>query len=155
MGKLQGAADVEAAADVCRNVADTNGVAVTAGYLFGVANNAALKLRVDYEGRPVLDVGTVAAAGSVQGDAGALTDPVTYVTAADGTKGVVLPAVSAGLVMVVYSTVATSGLKVYPASGDDINDGSANAAITIEGKSAAIFVGLDSSSWAAIYTADA
>jgi hypothetical protein len=100
------------------------------------------------------DVGTVAAAGSAQGDATAITNMVTYVTASDGAKGVILPAVTAGAVYIVYDTVATSGLKIYPASGDDINDGSANAAITIEGKTMAIFVGLDTTTWAAMYTAN-
>lgn len=102
----------------------------------------------------VTDVGTVAAAGSAQGDAAALTNAVTYVTAADGTKGVVLPAAAAGTLRLVYNTHATNGLKVYPASGDDVNDGTGDAAVTIEGKTLAIFLALDASTWAAIYTAN-
>lgn len=99
----------------------------------------------------VPEIGTIAAAGSAQGDAAAIVNHVTYVTAADGTKGVILPAAAAGLRFEVYSTVATNGLKIYPATGDDINDGSANAAITIEGKSHATFVALDDTTWAADY----
>jgi len=99
-------------------------------------------------------VATVAAAGSSQGDAAALTNPINVVTGADGTKGVVLPAAQAGLVIDVYSSTATNGLKVYPATGDDINDGSANAAVTIEGKTHSRFIAVDGSTWAAIYTAD-
>jgi hypothetical protein len=99
-------------------------------------------------------VATLAAAGSAQGDAAAITKQVTFVTASDGTKGVVLPAVTAGAIYIVYDTVATNGVKVYPASGDDINDGSADAAVHIEGKTMAIFVGLDTSTWAAMYTAN-
>lgn len=98
------------------------------------------------------DIGTVAATGSVQGDAASLTNETTYVSAADGTKGVVLPAATAGKRRYVYNTHATSGLKIYPASGDDINDGSADAAVTIEGKTLAIFHALDSDTWAALYT---
>lgn len=102
----------------------------------------------------LLDVATLAAAGSEQGDAAAITKQVTYVTASDGAKGVVLPAATAGAIYFVYNTVATSGLLIYPASGDDINDGSANAAVTIEGKTMAVFVGMDTATWGAIFTAD-
>jgi hypothetical protein len=98
------------------------------------------------------DVGTVAAAGSSQSDAAAINNRVTYVTAADGTKGVVLPACAAGLRFDVYSTVATNGLKIYPATGDDINDGTANAAVTIEGKTLASFIGVDADTWACTFT---
>jgi hypothetical protein len=94
----------------------------------------------------------VAAAGSAQGDAAALVGRVNVVTGADGTKGVILPAAIAGIQVDVYSSVATNGLKIYPASGDDINDGSADASITIEGKTLARFVAVDTSTWAAQYT---
>lgn len=99
-------------------------------------------------------VGSVAAAGSAQGDAAALTAGLNTVSAADGTKGVILPAAKAGLVVEVYNEHATNGLKVYPATGDDINDGSANAAVTTEGKTRAVFVGLDTTTWAATFTAN-
>ena len=97
---------------------------------------------------------TVAAAGSAQGDAASLlAGAMNVVTGADGTKGVVLPAAAAGGKPVyVYNSVATNGLKIYPASGDDINDGSADAAITIEGKTLAILYPTDASTWAAQYT---
>ena len=103
---------------------------------------------------PVLPLGvaSVAAAGSAQGDAAALVGRVNTVSAADGTKGVILPAAIAGIVVEVYNEHATNGLKIYPASGDDINDGSADAAITIEGKTLARFVAVDTSTWAAQYT---
>jgi len=100
------------------------------------------------------NVGTKAAAGSAQGDATAITHQITYVTASDGNKGVILPAASAGAIYIVYDTVATSGLKIYPASGDDINDGTSDTAITIEGKTMAIFVGVDSTTWAAMFTSN-
>lgn len=99
-------------------------------------------------------VGTVAGAGSAQGNATSLTAQLSYVTGADNTVGVVLPAASPGLTRMVYNMEAANGLKVYPASGDDINDGSANAAVTIEGKTLAIFIAMDNSTWAAIYTAN-
>jgi len=97
---------------------------------------------------------TLAATGSDQAGAAAISAQVTFVTAADGTKGVRLPGATAGAIYVVYSTVATNGLKVYPASGDDINDGTGDANITIEGKTMAIFIGMDTSTWGAIFTAN-
>ena len=53
---------------------------------------------------------------------------------------------------IVYNLVATNGLKVYPASGDDINDGTSDAAITIEGKTMAVFIAIDSTTWISMYT---
>lgn len=95
------------------------------------------------------------AAGSAQGDAANLSAGLNYVASADGTKGVILPSSSApGGIVYVYNLHATNGLKVYPPSGGDINDGSSNAAVTIEGKTLAVFVNVDDTTWAAIYTAN-
>lgn len=95
----------------------------------------------------------VAAAGSAQGDAAALTaNSLNNVSGADGTKGVILPTAVAGMKVRVYSSVATNGLKIYPATGAAINGGSANAAITIEGKTVAYFVAIDATTWTADYT---
>lgn len=97
----------------------------------------------------------VAAAGSAQSDAASLTrGSLNYVSGADGTKGVVLPENVPGARVEVYNLHASNGLKVYPASGGDINDGTQNAAVTIEGKTLAIFVAVDGTTWAAIFTAN-
>lgn len=93
------------------------------------------------------EVATVAAAGSAQGDAGVIAKTVTYVTAADGTKGVVLPTAAAGLVHIVYNKDANL-LKLYPGSSDSINNQSANAAIIVPGWSAAVCVATDATIWA-------
>lgn len=98
-------------------------------------------------GHEAVDVGTLAATGTIQGDAAAIVKPVTYATAADGTKGVVLPAAVAGQSFVIYNTEAANQLKVYPASGDDINDGSADAAVLLAGKTRATFIALDGVTW--------
>jgi hypothetical protein len=96
---------------------------------------------------------SVAAAGSTQSDAAALQAGLNTVSAADGTKGVLLPAATAGgATVMVYNEHATNGLKIYPATGDDINDGSANAAITIEGKTIAVCRPLDATTWAVQFT---
>ena len=108
-------------------------------------------------GTPVLVSGAgngayeaITPAGTIQGDATALVGgKVNVVTGADGTKGVIL---AGGDVLYVYSATATNGLKIYPESGSAINGGTANAAITIEGKTLAIFVRTSPTDWAAIFT---
>lgn len=102
----------------------------------------------------MLIYGTIAAAGSDQAGATAIAARITQVTGADSSAGVRLPGAKPGLEFFVYNTEATAGLKVYPASGDDINDGAADAAVTIEGKTLAVFVAVDTSTWGAVYTAN-
>ena len=96
----------------------------------------------------------VTAAGTVQGDAATLTRGALNYATGDGTVGVILPTGIAGARVEVYNLHATSGLKVYPHSGGDINDGTQNAAVTIEGKTLALFHCVDGTTWAAIYTAN-
>ena len=63
---------------------------------------------------------SVAATGSTYADAAAVTGyGLTVVTAADGTKGVILPTAVAGGIVYVKSTAGI--LKVYPATGGTIN----------------------------------
>jgi hypothetical protein len=103
----------------------------------------------------IFKAGDVAATGNSQGTAAPLLYPVNNVTASDGTKAVVLPSIGApGHTVKVYNSVATSGLPIYPPSSGTINGGSANAAVTIEGKTLATFVATSSTNWAAQYTAD-
>jgi len=112
-------------------------------------------LNIGWGQKPVIfHCGDVAATGSNQGTAAALLYPVNNVTDGDGTKGVILPTPVAGKTVLVYHSVATVGLPVYPQSGGTINGGSANAAVTIEGKTKAIFVATSSTNWAAMYTAN-
>lgn len=98
----------------------------------------------------------VAAAGTNQATGTALVaGHLNVVSGADGTKGVTLPTAVAGTVVVVYSSVATNGLPIYPAADDDINDGTTDAAITIEGKTAVMFIAADATTWVALtYTAN-
>ena len=103
----------------------------------------------------VLHAGSVAAAGSGQSTAAALTYTVNNVTDGNGTKAVILPAPkAAGQTVYVYHSEATVGLPVYPHSGGTINGGSANAAVTIEGKSLAIFTAATTTNWTATYVAN-
>lgn len=98
-----------------------------------------------------LDVQTLAAAGSAQGDAGSMT--LTYpglclATGADATKGVKLPAAAAGAMIIVKNDDAANNiLKVYPASGDAINALGANSAISMAAKTSAVFAAIDATTW--------
>lgn len=97
---------------------------------------------------PVIPSATVAAAGSAQGDAAAITTGFTLVSAADGTKGVVLPAAAAGLQAIVKNIDAANAvLKVYPATGDGINAIAVNSAISMAAKTSAMFVAYDATTW--------
>lgn len=76
--------------------------------------------------------GTLASAGSAQSDAAAVRASMTVVSAADGTKGVILPSAQVGDEVVLFNN-AGSTLKVYPPTGSAIavpgtGLGSANAA---------------------------
>ena len=95
----------------------------------------------------LLAVNAVAAAGSAQGDGGGLGQGLNVVSAADGTKGVVLPTAVAGMVVYVKNTAAAV-LKIYPASGGTINALSANGAISLAtGATPAIFVASSATQW--------
>lgn len=89
---------------------------------------------------------TVAAAGTNQATAAALTTGFTLVSGADDTKGVVLPAAAAGLVCVI-KVGDGADLKVYPATGDAINALSANAALTVVDDVCFALFALDGTTW--------
>jgi hypothetical protein len=63
--------------------------------------------------------GTVAATGSASTDAALVPSSICIVTAADGTKGVILPACPPGDEVWLFNN-AGSTLKVYPPSGGKI-----------------------------------
>lgn len=100
-----------------------------------------------------LDSGTLAALGTIQGDAAAIVTDVVVVTASDGTKGVVLPAGATGLSVRVINSVATAGntLKVYPASGGTINALAGDAAFVLGPGKVGLFTATSATQW---YVAD-
>jgi hypothetical protein len=121
----------------------------------GEATDSALQLStgvVGSTGYIYHSVAVPAAAGSVQGDATALTKDFNAVTGADGTKGVILPtAVAASSAsshgILVVNTSASAVLKVYPASGGTINALSADAAFSLGPDRAALFVSSSTTQW--------
>ena len=93
-----------------------------------------------------LPVAAVAAAGTNQGTAAALSEGLNVVSAADGTKGVRLPTAVAGMVVIVKNTVAAS-LKIYPASGAAVNAVAANGSYDITNLTSTMLVASSATQW--------
>lgn len=100
----------------------------------------------------VFDSQSVAGAGTNQATATAidLTDGrLVFVTGADGTVGVSLPALTTAAVgeLVVIVNTAASALEVYPATGDKILPAADNAGITVAASSGLILFKYDADAW--------
>lgn len=94
------------------------------------------------------DIGTVAAAGANQGAATAITNDVTKVTAADGAKGVVLPTAAATNSMkIVWNSVRTASLLLYPGSSDTLNGNTADLPIVVPPGRMVLCVCYDGTDW--------
>ena len=98
-----------------------------------------------------LNVAKPAAAGSTRADATALTASFSWVTAADGTKGVVLPAPTAGRVVAIKNDdTANAILKVYAPGSAQINGVAGSTAFSMAAKTACFFVAYDATDWFSI-----
>lgn len=97
-------------------------------------------------GNQTIPVATVAAAGTNQATAAALSLGFNYVTGADDTKGVKLPSAVAGM-MVIIKVGPGDDLKVYPNTGDKINGGSADAALTVVDDVCFTLIAKDATDW--------
>lgn len=97
-------------------------------------------------GNQTIPVSTVAAAGTNQGTAAALSLGFNYVTGADDAKGVKLPAAAAGSIVII-KVGPGADLLVYPNTSDKINDGSANAAITVVDDVCFMLIAKDATDW--------
>ena len=93
---------------------------------------------------------TVTALSSDQAGAAALTAELNAISAADGTKGVKLPTAAADKAVDIVNTSASAVLKVYPATGGQINALGANNAFSIGPGRTAKFIGRSATLW---YTA--
>lgn len=98
-----------------------------------------------------LNVAKPAAAGSTRADATALTASFSWVTGADATKGVVLPAPTAGRVIAVKNDDAANAvLKVYAPGSAKINGVAGTTAFSMAAKTACFFVAYDATDWFSI-----
>jgi hypothetical protein len=95
-------------------------------------------------------VQSLAAAGSDQAGAGAITGGIVAVTGADGTKGVRLPTGAAESQCWVYNTHASNVLKLYPHTGGAFNNGTSNAAINVAGRTSVHCLCVDGTNWLTI-----
>ncbi len=95
----------------------------------------------------LMAVTAVAAAGSSISDAAQLSQGINVVSAADGTKGVILPVAVPGVTVIVKGT-ASAVLKVYPKTGSAINALSASAALSMTtGAMPLTFVATSTTQW--------
>lgn len=126
-----------------------------AGYAFLAAlsgdANGYLVLNEETPRARVTPTGTVAAAGSVQGDAALVPLGFTLVTGADATKGVILPPAVAGVsVEIKNADAANAVLKIWPAAGDAINAIAVNGAFSIAAKTSVTLRAFDATTWYSI-----
>lgn len=122
-----------------------------ADHLEALANDTASGNTITHGAMRRWPVAQIAATGSAQGDGATLSEGINVVTSADGTKAVVLPAAAAGQVVIAINTIGAD-LPMFPASGDKINGGSADASITVGSSTSAIVVCEDGVDWWSIPT---
>jgi hypothetical protein len=96
-----------------------------------------------------MPVATAAGAGSVIGNATAVGYGFTSLTGADNAVGVQLPTPVAGRVVVLKNLSTTAAVKVYPATGTQINALGNNAAQTLSANTACMYVAYNA---AVVYT---
>lgn len=88
----------------------------------------------------------VAAAGTVQSDATALTKTINLVVSGTTNQGVRLPGAMAGMVIYVTNVTGTT-IKVYPATGAAINNLAVNTAISVGTAATVHFIAPTTSQW--------
>jgi len=100
-------------------------------------------------------VGTVVndatAAGSAQGDAYAIVAEATLFTTVASSTGAVLPADAGPKSEYRVYNGGANALAVYPPSGGKINNGSADAAISVASGKGAVLTRLDTTNWGATF----
>jgi hypothetical protein len=95
----------------------------------------------------IRSVGTaISAAGTIQGDATALTKDINVVSTVSAGQGVRLPTAVAGMVIIVNNTSATS-LNVYPSTSAAINSLATNAAYTHIASASLQYYAISATQW--------
>ena len=89
---------------------------------------------------------TVAADGTVQGDAAAVAEGFTLVSAADGNKGVILPTATIGAMCIIKNN-ANAVLKIWPNTTDAIDALGANNEMEIAAYSTVRLVAYNAVTW--------
>ena len=120
------------------------GATISGGTISGATSVSASDITTT--GGLYLKTATVAATGSTQTDAALVSDGLTLVTAADGTKGIKLPAAVAGRTVILKNGAAAI-LKVWPASGDGINAIAVDSNYVLAANTSSLLVAYDSTTW--------
>jgi hypothetical protein len=120
------------------------GATISGGSISGATSVTASDITTT--GGLYLKSATVAAAGSTQANAAAVSDGFTLVSGADGTKGILLPAAVAGRTVILKNN-ANAVLKVWPASGDAVNAIAADSNYVLAAFTSSLLVAYDSTTW--------
>lgn len=120
------------------------GATISGGTISGATSVSATDITTT--GGLYLKTATVAATGSTQSDAASVSDGLTLVTAADGTKGIKLPAAVAGRTVILKNGAAAI-LKVWPASGDGINAIAVDSNYVLAANTSSLLVAYDATTW--------
>ena len=120
------------------------GATISGGTISGATSVSAAS--VTTTGGLYIPTATVAATGSTQANAAAVSDGFTLVSAADGTKGIVLPAAVAGRTIILKNGAAAI-LKVWPAVGDAINAIAVDSNYVLAANTSSLLVAYDSTTW--------
>lgn len=118
-----------------------NGSGADGAITIGGSNTAS----VTFGKMPRIPTATVAAAGTIQGDAAAIVEGFTLVTGSTN-AGVKLPAAVAGMQVIIKNNVG-GNMKVWPNTSDAINAITADSAYTMATLTSAIFIALDATTW--------
>jgi hypothetical protein len=95
----------------------------------------------------IRSVGTaISAAGTIQGDATALTKDINVVSTVSAGQGVRLPTAVAGMVIIVNNTSATN-MNIYPATSAAINSLATNVAFTHVAGASLQYYAVSSTQW--------
>ena len=110
---------------------------------------------ITVSGRFIVGVdASVTAAGTTQGGATALSKTYNIVNTASTNQGVKLPDASAGTRVTVFNSTANT-IKVWPYSGESINDLSTNASLTLGSEKGRDFVAISATQWQSTDEGDA
>jgi hypothetical protein len=101
----------------------------------------------DVVGDVFIPVDSVEATGANQDTASATAYGLNLVANADDTAGVILPEAVIGGQVIIVNQEAANSLEVYPADGESINGGTANAPVTMGNAEAAVFLAVSGSAW--------
>jgi len=119
---------------------------VTGNITGNVTGNITGNVAGTLTGAQVIPCATVAATGSTQTDAALIAVGFTLVSAADATKGVKLPAASAGIQCIVKNG-ANAVLKIWPNTSDAINAIAADSSLDIAALTSVHLISYDAVTW--------